>query len=91
MASVAKDTQQTPSDEVKEEIQDAWKKAQPAFESKRSSEYFDPCQEFANKSIKCMYRNKGDKDMCQDYFKAYRECKKEWTAQRKKARGSWFS
>ena len=38
------------------------------FYSKRSSEYYDPCQEFANKSIKCMHRNNGDRDMCQDYF-----------------------
>jgi hypothetical protein len=36
--------------------------------SKRSSEYFDPCQEFANKSIKCLHRNGGDKEMCTDYF-----------------------
>lgn len=36
--------------------------------SKRSSEFFDPCQDFANASIKCMQRNNGDKDMCQDYF-----------------------
>jgi hypothetical protein len=36
---------------------------------KRSSEYYDPCQDFANKSIKCMHRNNGDRDMCQDYFK----------------------
>ncbi|KAH0842405.1 Cytochrome c oxidase-assembly factor COX23, mitochondrial [Fonsecaea pedrosoi] len=36
---------------------------------KRTSEYYDPCQEFANRSIKCMHRNKGDREMCQDYFK----------------------
>ncbi|KEF53837.1 uncharacterized protein A1O9_10239 [Exophiala aquamarina CBS 119918] len=36
--------------------------------SKQSSEYFDPCQEAATRSIKCMHRNAGDKDMCQDYF-----------------------
>ena len=38
------------------------------YRSKRSSEFFDPCQEFANASIKCMHRNAGDKDMCKDYF-----------------------
>ena len=37
--------------------------------SKTSSKFFDPCQDFANASIKCMTRNAGDKDMCQDYFK----------------------
>jgi cytochrome c oxidase assembly protein subunit 23 len=35
---------------------------------KRTSQYYDPCQEAANKSIKCMHRNGGDRDMCQDYF-----------------------
>lgn len=35
---------------------------------KRSSEYFDPCQEYANRSRKCMLRNSGDRDMCIDYF-----------------------
>ena len=55
---------------------------------KRSSEYYDPCQEFANKSIRCMHRNAGDKDMCQDYFQAYRDCKKEWTTRRRFGRGS---
>lgn len=36
--------------------------------SKRYSEYFDPCQEAANKSLKCLRRNGGDREMCQDYF-----------------------
>jgi hypothetical protein len=35
---------------------------------KRSSEFFDPCQDFANQSIKCLRRNGGDKEMCTDYF-----------------------
>lgn len=37
--------------------------------SKRNSEFFDPCQDFANASIKCLRRNNSDKEMCQDYFK----------------------
>jgi len=32
------------------------------------TEYYDPCQEAANKSIKCLHRNRGDKSMCADYF-----------------------
>lgn len=36
--------------------------------SKRNSEYFDPCQDFASKSIRCLHRNGGDKEMCTDYF-----------------------
>ncbi len=36
--------------------------------SKRYSEYFDPCQEVADRSLKCLRRNGGDRAMCQDYF-----------------------
>ncbi|EEQ34378.1 cytochrome c oxidase-assembly factor COX23 [Microsporum canis CBS 113480] len=55
--------------------------------SKSASEYMDPCQEFADRSIKCMRRNNGDRDMCTDYFQAYRDCKKAWLNQ-KKSKGS---
>lgn len=36
--------------------------------SKSASEYYDPCQEFADRSIRCMRRNAGDREMCGDYF-----------------------
>jgi hypothetical protein len=36
--------------------------------SKQRSEYFDPCQETAERSIRCLNRNRGDRDMCKDYF-----------------------
>ncbi|KMP09177.1 hypothetical protein CIHG_03506 [Coccidioides immitis H538.4] len=52
---------------------------------KPASQFFDPCQEFADRSIKCMRRNAGDRDMCTDYFQAYRDCKKAWMTQRKEA------
>ncbi|KAF2142073.1 uncharacterized protein K452DRAFT_249868, partial [Aplosporella prunicola CBS 121167] len=48
------------------------------FASKQYSEYFDPCQEAAARSLRCLHRNGGDRDMCSDYFQAYRDCKKEW-------------
>ena len=35
---------------------------------KRNSEYFDPCQEAADRSLRCLRRNGGDRAMCQDYF-----------------------
>ncbi|KAL6872978.1 hypothetical protein J3F83DRAFT_595109 [Trichoderma novae-zelandiae] len=38
------------------------------FESKSKSEFYDPCQEAAQRSYKCLYRNNGDKSMCGDYF-----------------------
>ncbi|KAF1984536.1 hypothetical protein K402DRAFT_336046 [Aulographum hederae CBS 113979] len=45
---------------------------------KDKSQFLDPCQEAASRSIKCLTRNGGDKEFCQDYFEAYRQCKKEW-------------
>ena len=35
---------------------------------KQNSQYFDPCQEAASRSIKCLHRNDGDRAMCKDYF-----------------------
>jgi hypothetical protein len=35
---------------------------------KAYSEYFDPCQEAADKSIKCLKRNGGERAMCVDFF-----------------------
>ncbi|KLU92392.1 hypothetical protein MAPG_11338 [Magnaporthiopsis poae ATCC 64411] len=51
--------------------------------SKNKSEWYDPCQEAASKSIQCLNRNGGDRTMCQDYFQAYRDCKKNWTTRRR--------
>ncbi|KAB8302834.1 hypothetical protein EYC80_006174 [Monilinia laxa] len=59
------------------------KETSQKFESKRPGEYFDPCQEAATRSLKCLARNGGDRDMCTDYFQAYRDCKKQWIEQRK--------
>jgi len=36
--------------------------------SKRPGEYFDPCQEAAAKSLKCLHRNADNKELCNDYF-----------------------
>lgn len=38
--------------------------------SKSRSEFLDPCQEAATKSIRCLHRNGGDRSMCQDYFQS---------------------
>lgn len=38
--------------------------------SKRYSEYFDPCQEAATRSVKCIHRNGGDREFCADYFES---------------------
>ncbi|KAF2857778.1 mitochondrial cytochrome c oxidase assembly factor [Piedraia hortae CBS 480.64] len=55
-----------------------WQKSTKRFQNKRHSEYFDPCQEAANRSLKCLRRNEGDKSLCADYFQAYKDCKKQW-------------
>lgn len=36
--------------------------------SKNASEYYDPCQDFADRSLKCLKRNGFDREMCGDYF-----------------------
>ncbi|KAL8283067.1 hypothetical protein RB597_010446 [Gaeumannomyces tritici] len=68
-----------PSDE-----KDPWSdKHKQKFRSKSKSEWYDPCQEAASKSIQCLNRNGGDRAMCQDYFQAYRDCKKNWISRRR--------
>ncbi|KAL1958768.1 hypothetical protein VTO42DRAFT_3887 [Malbranchea cinnamomea] len=68
----------TPSEESSH-----WEKSKQKFQNKPASEYHDPCQDFANRSIRCLRRNGGDKDLCSDYFQAYRDCKKAWMTERK--------
>ncbi|PHH92170.1 hypothetical protein CDD83_8556 [Cordyceps sp. RAO-2017] len=64
---------------------DPWDdKTRDRFESKPKSEFYDPCQEAAQRSFKCLYRNSGDKSMCGEYFQAYRECKQVWTERRRR-------
>ncbi|KJZ80074.1 Cytochrome c oxidase-assembly factor COX23 [Hirsutella minnesotensis 3608] len=70
---------------------DPWDdKTKQKFETKSKSEYYDPCQEAAQRSYKCLYRNGGDKSMCGEYFEAYRECKKAWTERRQKEKKGRF-
>ncbi|KAL9947460.1 hypothetical protein ACHAQF_007075 [Verticillium nonalfalfae] len=38
------------------------------FETKSKSKYMDPCQDAAKRSIKCLNRNNGDREMCGEYF-----------------------
>lgn len=66
--------------------QTTWQKAEAAFTGKRYSEFYDPCQEAANRSMRCLHRNPQDKDLCNDYFQAYRDCKKSWMTEQKEAK-----
>ncbi|KAI9863251.1 MAG: hypothetical protein M1824_000451 [Vezdaea acicularis] len=79
--------QPTEGDEQIEPSHTPWTAtAKSQFESKQYSKYFDPCQEAASKSLKCLHRNAGDREMCADYFQAYRDCKKQWMLERKEAK-----
>ncbi|KJK66936.1 hypothetical protein P875_00127693 [Aspergillus parasiticus SU-1] len=77
----------------------SWSNTERRFTNKSASEYYDPCQDFADRSLKCMKRNNFDREMCHDYFQvssppigelvawiihmAYRDCKKQWLTQKK--------
>jgi len=71
----------------------AWEEGHAQYQGKELSKYVDPCQEAANKSLKCLRRNGGARDMCSDYFDAYRECKKSWqlhVQEEKRKQKKWF-
>lgn len=42
----------------------------PPANRKRFSEFYDPCQEAADRSMRCLHRNPRDKDICSDYFQS---------------------
>ncbi|KAL2045840.1 hypothetical protein ABVK25_012022 [Lepraria finkii] len=63
-----------------------WAKAEAGFTGKEYSKYLDPCQEAASRSMKCLHRNGGDRQLCTDYFQAYRDCKKQWMTERSGAK-----
>ncbi|KAH0425296.1 cytochrome c oxidase-assembly factor cox23 [Colletotrichum camelliae] len=78
---------------VAEKVDEGFKESSRKFDAKDMSEYYDPCQEFAQKSIRCLHRNGGDRSMCGDYFQAYRDCKKAWLEKKKEERkknGGWW-
>ncbi|GMG20673.1 unnamed protein product [Ambrosiozyma monospora] len=54
------------------------------FIVKEPSRYYDPCAESSKMAVRCMETHDDDyKEVCVEYFKAYRECKKEWMKQRR--------
>ncbi|KAI8685274.1 Mitochondrial copper homeostasis protein [Fusarium solani] len=93
MSSTPQDTKQEAAEAPKptEAGSDAWSDdKRRKFETKSKSEYYDPCQEAAQRSYRCLFRNGGDKSMCGEYFQAYRDCKQAWTDKRRKEGGGWF-
>ncbi|CAI4063865.1 Cox23p SKDI_08G1620 [Saccharomyces kudriavzevii IFO 1802] len=59
------------------------------FALKADSQYYDPCEESSKLSFQCLERNDYDRSKCQEYFDAYRECKKQWLTARRKNRQQW--
>ena len=62
------------------------------FDLKQASKFYDPCAESSKMSIRCLEVNgRENKAICNEYFQAYRDCKKEWLEQRKRDRlkGGW--
>lgn len=63
------------------------------YSMKEPSKYYDACDESRQASISCMLRNQEDKTVCQDFFDAYKECKKDFFNKKKKdrreGRGGW--
>ncbi|KAF5118506.1 hypothetical protein DV452_002022 [Geotrichum candidum] len=60
------------------------------FQTKMPSQFYDPCEQASKMSMNCLVRNDYDRDMCLEYFRAYKECRQEWMDQRKKDRRSGF-
>lgn len=57
------------------------------FNMKQASKFYDPCAESSKMSIRCMEVNgRENKEACNEFFQAYRDCKKEWMKERKKSK-----
>lgn len=57
------------------------------FSAKEPSKFYDPCAESSRMSVRCLEINgRENKAVCNEYFEAYRECKKAWLAHRRKER-----
>lgn len=59
------------------------------FVVKGASQFYDPCEESSKMSFKCLEMNDYDRDMCRQYFDAYRECKKQWLSHRRSNGNQW--
>lgn len=63
---------------------------------KEPSKFYDPCEESRQASMDCVLRNQEDRLVCQEFFDAYRDCKKDFFAKKRKDKQSgvkgwgWF-
>jgi len=51
------------------------------------TKFTDPCSGAAKASMECLNRNSYDKEKCSEFFKLYRDCKKEWMDRRQGRQG----
>lgn len=54
------------------------------WSSKEASKFYDPCEESRQASLSCLLRNQDDKYQCQDFFDAYKECRRDFFAKKKR-------
>ncbi|CAN3354947.1 cytochrome c oxidase-assembly factor Cox23p, mitochondrial [Diutina catenulata] len=53
------------------------------WSSKEASKFYDPCEQSRQASMDCVLRNREDRLVCQEFFDAYRECKKDFFRKKK--------
>lgn len=46
--------------------------------NKEPSKFYDPCEESRQASINCVLRNQEDRSVCQDFFDAYKDCRRDF-------------
>ncbi|CAH2447922.1 Mitochondrial copper homeostasis protein [Komagataella phaffii CBS 7435] len=60
-------------------------KLERALLLKDPTKFYDPCAESAKMATRCMERHDQDyKEVCYEFFQAYRECKKDWLEMKKR-------
>ncbi|KAK6463144.1 hypothetical protein DFJ63DRAFT_334701 [Scheffersomyces coipomensis] len=60
---------------------------------KEPSKFYDPCEESRQASMNCLLRNQTDRLACQDFFDAYKECRKDFFNKKRQdkidGKGGW--
>ena len=60
---------------------------------KEPTKFYDPCEESRQASINCVLRNQEDRSVCQDFFDAYKECRRDFFKKRRddrvQGKGGW--
>ena len=54
------------------------------------SKFYTDCSKQHRASLTCLMDNQGQRDVCQPFFDAYKECRKAENARRREEKGGWF-